>query len=117
MSGSADLPAVLGGPPIRSDGPASWPRSDESIHNIFAELANTGGWGRYEGQYSAELCRLLTEFHNVHETLLCSSGTAAVELALRGLGVQTCAEAILAGCGRKAKCQNILCVGATPVLV
>jgi len=48
---------------------------------------------------------------------LCSSGTAAVELALRGLKVGEGDEVILAAYDFKANFQNVLCVGATAVLV
>jgi dTDP-4-amino-4,6-dideoxygalactose transaminase len=47
----------------------------------------------------------------------CSSGTAAVELALRGLGVGPGDEVILAAYDYKANFQDVLTVGATPVLV
>jgi dTDP-4-amino-4,6-dideoxygalactose transaminase len=48
---------------------------------------------------------------------LCSSGTAAVELALRGLKVGDGDEVVMAAYDFKSNYTNILTVGATPVLV
>ena len=80
-------------------------------------MFKTGEWGRYHGPHVPELCRRLAEFHQVAHVLLCSSGTAAVELALRGVGVDSGDEVILAAYDFKANFQNILCVGAIPVLI
>jgi dTDP-4-amino-4,6-dideoxygalactose transaminase len=48
--------------------------------------------------------------------ILCSSGTAAVELALRGLKVDG-GEVVIAAYDFKSNFTNVLTVGATPVLV
>ncbi len=48
---------------------------------------------------------------------LCSSGTVAVELALRGLNLQPGDEVILAGYDFRGNFLNVLTVGAIPVLV
>ena len=48
---------------------------------------------------------------------LCSSGTVAVELALRGAKVEPGDEILLAAYDFKANFQNVLAIGATPVLV
>jgi dTDP-4-amino-4,6-dideoxygalactose transaminase len=49
--------------------------------------------------------------------ILCSSGTAAVELALRGLKVGDGDEIVMAAYDFKSNFANVLTVGATPVLV
>ncbi len=55
--------------------------------------------------------------HGVPYVWLCSSGTAAVELALRGLGVGPGDEVILAAYDFKANFTDVLALGALPVLV
>jgi perosamine synthetase len=110
-------PAILGGLAIRTAGPPNWPRIDQPLRNVFEQLSTSGEWGRYHGPHGPALIRRIAEYHGVDHVLLCSSGTAAIELALRGLGVVPGDEVILAGYDFKANFQNILCVGATPVLV
>ena len=113
----AKRPAILGGTPIRSAGPPDWPRFDDQIQASFERLIQTGDWGRYHGPHGPELSHRLARYHNVDHLLLCSSGTSAVELALRGVGVSPGDEVILAGYDFKANFQNILCLGAVPVLI
>ena len=114
---NTERPAILGGKPIRPTGPPTWPGRDPQVEIAIRNLVETGDWGRYHGPHVPELCRRLAEFHGVEHVLPCSSGTAAVELALRGVGVSADDEVILAGYDFKANFQNILCVRAIPVLV
>ena len=51
------------------------------------------------------------------QVVLCASGTVAVELALRGLKIGSGDEVILAAYEFKGNFQNVLCLGARPVLV
>ncbi|QDT56073.1 L-glutamine:2-deoxy-scyllo-inosose aminotransferase [Caulifigura coniformis] len=81
------------------------------------QAADEGAWGRYVGRYGDELRALLRERHGVGHAWLCSSGTAAVELALRGLGVVAGDEVILAAYDFKANFTDVLAIGALPVLV
>lgn len=76
-----------------------------------------GSWGKYHGPHVGELTRLLAERHQVEHVVLCSSGTAAMELALRGVGVGPGSEVILAAYDFKGNFQDVLALGAVPVLV
>ncbi|APZ96081.1 DegT/DnrJ/EryC1/StrS family aminotransferase [Fuerstiella marisgermanici] len=103
-----------------SDGeikPPSWPITDDAIRHVFAAMLHDGSWGRYHGPHCDNLRRALAEFHNVDHVVLCSSGTAAVELALRSVKVQPGDEVILAAYEFKANFANVVTLGATPVLV
>ncbi len=113
----AELPAILGGTQACVSGPPSWPLRDERIQAALRNLIESGDWGRYHGEQVPALSRQLAEYHSVEQVLLCSSGTAAVELALRGVGVGPDDEVILAGYDFKANFQNVLCLHAIPVLV
>lgn len=117
MTNVTDLPAVLGGSPLRPEGPPRWPPHDPEIIAALQRAAADGAWGHYHGPRCAELQRVLCEFHDVEHAWLCSSGTAAVELALRGVGVGPGDEVILAAYDFKANFINVLALGATPVLV
>ena len=110
-------PAILGGRPIRPQGPPIWPQNDRSIESALHHLFQSGDWGRYQGAHVPELTRRISQYHELEFVHLCGSGTAAVELALRGLSVGPGDEVILAAYDFKANFQNVLTVGAVPVLV
>jgi len=83
----------------------------------IVQAARDGAWGQYLGPRTDELRRILREFHGVEHAWLCSSGTAAVELALRGLGVGPGDEVVMAAYDFKANFTDVLALGALPVLV
>ncbi len=114
---SATRPAILNGLPVRPKGPPDWPRPDPLVQTVFERLVKTGDWGRYHGPHGTELCQQLAHYHSLEQVLLCSSGTAAMELVLRGLNISPGDEVILAGYDFKANFQNVLCVQAIPVLI
>lgn len=113
----SERPAILGGRPIRPCGPPGWPRVDVSVQQVLRTMIASGDWGRYHGPHVPELCRRLAEYHAIEHVLVCSSGTSAVELALRGVGVQEVDEVILAAYDFKSSFQNVLHLKAIPVLV
>jgi len=117
MTDVHDLPALLGGTPVRPGGPPEWPARDPAVISALQQAAADGAWGQYEGPRCAELLQLLRDYHDVEHAWLCSSGTAAVEFALRGVGVGPGDEVILAAYDFKANFTDVLALGATPVLV
>jgi dTDP-4-amino-4,6-dideoxygalactose transaminase len=82
---------------------------------VLAALRD-GSWGRYEGPHGERLCQLLCELHGVDFAYPCSSGTLAVELALRAVDVRPGAEVVLAAYDFPGNFRSIEAVGATPVL-
>lgn len=98
-------------------GSSNWPITDDAIRQTFEGLLQDGSWGRYHGPHADRLRAALADYHNVEHVTLCSSGTCAIELALRAAQVQTQDEVILAAYDFKANFSNVLTVQATPVLV
>lgn len=109
--------AIDGGSAVLPDGPPPWPSEDESIREALAKAAIDGSWGRYHGPHCDRLSSLIATLHGVKHVMLCCSGTVAVELALRGLGVGAGDEVLLAGYDFAGNFAAILSVGARPVLV
>lgn len=113
--------ACYGGQPVLPEGPPGWPRNDDAVRAALEAVYASGDWGRYHGQQCAALAQeLAAAFQPPGETLhvtLCSSGTVAVELALRGLGVGPGDEVILAGYDFPGNFRAIEAVGAQVVLV
>jgi perosamine synthetase len=117
MNDDSHLPAILGGRPVRPAGPPEWPPENPAVVESVRRALADGSWGKYHGPNVRELTQRLAELHGCEHVLLCASGTAAVELALRGLKVGPGDEVILAAYDFKGNFQDVLCVGATPVLV
>ena len=113
---TADRPAILGGTPVRPSGPPGWPPRADAADALRA-LAATGDWGRYHGPNVPALTDALSAMHGGAFVHPCSSGTAAVELALRAAGVTPGDEVILAAYDFKSNPSNVLALGAVPVPV
>ena len=76
-----------------------------------------GSWGRYDGPSCEQLVAELTRLHGVEHAFLTCSGTAAVELALRAVGVSQGDHVVLAGYDFPGNFRAIEAIGARPVLV
>ena len=95
----------------------AWPITDDAVREVFAQMLEDGAWGRYHGPHCETLVAALGEYHGVDHAILCSSGTCAVELALRAIPVTAGDEVILAAYDFKANFSNVLITGCTPVLI
>src|SRR5262245_38647123 len=104
-----ELPALLGGPPLRPQGPPGWPILDAEIIEAIQRALNDGSWGLYRGPNAEAMEQALQQFFAVEHVLLCGSGTYAVELGLRALQVGAGDEVILASYDYPG---NLLCVHA-----
>ncbi|MCG8586548.1 MAG: aminotransferase class V-fold PLP-dependent enzyme [Pirellulales bacterium] len=108
--------AIDGGSPAFPDGPPGWPPLDEDIAEVLARAATDGSWGRYHAEHSEALRRELARMIGRRHVALVSSGTIAVELALRGLNVGPGNEVIVAAYDFSGNFRAIEAVGAMPVL-
>lgn len=117
MTADNDLPAILGGTPVRPQGPPEWPIADEAVLAAMRQAYDDGSWGRYHGGHVARLEQRLAAEHNVEHVLTCGSGTFAVELALRALKVGPGDEVVMAGYDYGGNFLSVHAVGARPVLV
>lgn len=111
------LPALMGGAPIRPQGPPAWPPTDPEILEVLQRAYRDGWWGKYQAGQSERLEALLREYHQVEHVLLCGSGNYAVELGLRALKIAEGDEVILADYDYPGNFLSIHAVGAIPVLV
>lgn len=115
--GSEDRPALLGGRPVRPEGPPVWPGANAAVEEALRRAAAAGLWGRYHSEQSEALSAELAEFFQVPHVLLCASGTLAVEAALRACGVGAGDEVLLAAYDYEGNFLSVHAVGAVPVLV
>jgi perosamine synthetase len=119
MSTSIDhtLPAILGGKPIRPEGPPAWPPAWKEVALAVKQSLDEGGWGQYHGPNTRLLTERLSSYHEVEFVELCCSGTFAIELALRALQIGPGDEVILAGYDFIGNFNDVVAVGARPVLI
>ena len=116
-SNDPTLPAILGGKPLRPEGPPAWPPAWEEVSRAIKQSLDEGGWGLYHGPNSRLLAERLSSYHDVEFVELCCSGTFAIELALRALPIGPGDEVILAGYDFIGNFNDVVAVGAPPVLI
>ncbi len=88
-----------------------------AIHDSVQKVLQDGTWCNYQGWATEELAtKLSSRFQQVY-VQLCSSGTIATELALRGLYVGLGDEVILSAYDFPGNFRAVEAVGATPVLL
>ena len=109
--------ALHGGTPMLPGGPPAWPRPDAQVQAALEAAYASGDWGRYHGPYCGRFAERLAEYHGVEHVMLCCSGTLAVELALRALGIGGGDEVLLAGYDFPGNFRAIEAIGAAVALV
>jgi len=110
-------PAILGGEPAFPEGPPSWPPADEDVLAALKRAYRDGSWGRYDGPNLRALIEALATLTGVPHVLPTCSGTFAVELALRGVGVEAGDEVILCAYDFPGNFRAIEAIGAVPVVI
>lgn len=113
----AELPAIIGGNPVFPAGPPAWPPAWEEVAQALQRSLAEGTWGLYHGPNTRLLTERLAAYHAVEFVELCCSGTFAIELALRALQIGAGDEVILAGYDFIGNFNDIVAVGARPVLI
>jgi len=114
---AGDTPAILGGDPIFPNGPPPWPLPDDDVAAVLQATIADGTWGRYHGPHTDALTGELKSWSGCEHIELCSSGTAASELALRAFKVSPGDEVIIGAYDYAASFKNVLMLGARPVLI
>jgi len=89
-----DLPAILGGRPVRERPFPSWPIFDRREEELLLQALRSGRWS-VGGGLQEEFERRFAEFQHARHALLCSSGTAALKIALKAMGLSPGDEVII----------------------
>src|SRR5262245_61757485 len=97
--------------------PPPWPPSDPDLLAALRAAFADGSWGQYHGGHIERLEARLAEKLGVSHVMTCASGTLAVEVALRAVGVGAGDEVILGAYDYESNILSVLAIGASPVLV
>ena len=97
--------------------PPDWPLSDDAVRCALERAFRDGTWGKYDGGHVAALEARLAEWIGLPHALTCASGTFAVEVALRAVGVGSGDEVVLAAYDYPGNFLSVHALGARPVLV
>jgi dTDP-4-amino-4,6-dideoxygalactose transaminase len=124
--------ALFGGSPQRTKPFPSWPVFDETEEQALLGVLRSGNWWRYsfgedleltdpspgnERSRVAEFQKLFAQFHGARYGVACANGTAAIEVALKALGIGPGDEVIVPAYTFIATASAVLSVNAVPIFV
>ena len=110
--------ALQGGTPIRTQPYNAWPEFDEKDIEAVVKSIRTGNWASGEGERSLiNFERSFAAFQGAEYCLAVSSGTSALEIALRALRLPRGSEVILSPYTYMASPTAVLNVGLVPIFV
>jgi dTDP-4-amino-4,6-dideoxygalactose transaminase len=122
--------AVCGGEPVRTRAFPSWPVHDGREESLAMEVLRSGQWWRYtlgealdssQGDAAmppskvAEFQQNFAAAHGCRFGIACANGTAALEVALRAMGVRRGDEVVVPPYTFVATATAPMLIGATPV--
>lgn len=107
--------AMNGGTPVRTDPFPGWPVFDEHEERALLEVLRSGAWGRNVGKKGDELEARFARYHDAAHGVACANGTAALEVALRAVGVEGGDEVIVPPYTFIATVMSVILVNGVPV--
>ncbi|HEX2036730.1 MAG TPA: DegT/DnrJ/EryC1/StrS family aminotransferase [Chloroflexota bacterium] len=107
--------ALDGGTPVRRAPFPSWPEWDERDERALLEVLRSGKWGSSAGSRVTEFQTRFAAFQDAAHGVAVTNGTAALEVALRAVGVQPLDEVIVPPYTFVASATAVLAIGAMPV--
>ncbi len=124
--------AMLGGTPLRTKPFPTWPAFDESEERALLGVLRSGKWWRYSygegvemrdpepGQPRSRVAEFQEAFARLQTAkygIACANGTAAIEVALKALGIGPGDEVIVPAYTFIATASSVLMVNAIPIFV
>ncbi|HLK55435.1 MAG TPA: DegT/DnrJ/EryC1/StrS family aminotransferase [Chthonomonadaceae bacterium] len=117
---ASDRPAIEGGIPVRDVARKPWPAwpiYDKAEERALLDVLHSNKWWYMEGAEGIAFEREFAAFHEAEHGVACTNGTAALEIALRAMGIGCGDEVIVPPYTFVATASAVLAVGATPIFV
>lgn len=110
--------AINGGTPVRTKPFTKWPIFGKADEDALINVLRSGAWGRVSGgKKNEELEEKFAQYHGAKYGVTCVNGTAALEIALRAMGIGEGDEVIVPAYTFIATASAAVLVGATPKFV
>ncbi|HXG23810.1 MAG TPA: DegT/DnrJ/EryC1/StrS family aminotransferase, partial [Chthonomonadales bacterium] len=109
--------AIDGGPKTREKGWPKWPVWDETEEKALLDVLHSGQWWSVGGRKVPQFEEAFARYQDAKHGICVTNGTAALEVALRALGVGCGDEVIVPPYTFIATASSVLSVSATPVFV
>jgi dTDP-4-amino-4,6-dideoxygalactose transaminase len=116
----SEILAQDGGVPVRDivrNPWPTWPIYDEAEERALLEVLHSGQWWYVDGTHGVAFEQEFAAFQGARYGVTCTNGTAALEIALRALGIGCGDEVIVPPYTFVATATAVLTVGATPIFV
>lgn len=113
----SDKLAVDGGTPVRAKPWPSWPVYGEEEERLLLEVLRSGQWWSVGGRLVPRFEQAFAASQDARYAVCVTNGTAALEIALRALGIGCGDEVIVPPYTFIATASSVLAVSATPVFV
>ncbi len=109
--------AIDGGEPVRTVPFPTWPIWGEREEALLLEVLHSGQWGILSGNKVAQFGHAFAEFQGAKHALCVTSGTTALEIAMRALGIGPGDEVLTTPYTFVATPSAAFLAGARPVFV
>jgi dTDP-4-amino-4,6-dideoxygalactose transaminase len=110
-----DLPAVLGGPPVRTRPFPAWPVFGRAEEDRLVGALRSGRWGRLDGTEVAEFERRFAALHGCRHGIAVVNGTVSLRIALLAAGIQADDEVVVPAYTFVATATAVVEANAIPV--
>ncbi len=108
--------AINGGEKTRTEGWPKWPPDDPGFLENLKAVLDSGVWG-VNGEWTLKAIEMMCDFHDANHGVAVTSGTTALEVALRACGVKVGDEVIVPPYTFVATASSVVAIGGIPVFV
>ncbi len=111
--------AITGGPPLRKERFTQWPQGRSGESSRLEDVLASSLWGGqpFPGKYSVEFAKSFAKVHTVKYAQCVSTGTVAIQAALKAIDIQPGDEVIAPAYTWEGTVGPVLLLNAVPVFV
>lgn len=107
--------AINGGKPVRKKPFPKWPLYNDKFEEAILEVTRSRNWGRYDGEKVTEFETVFSNILGVERCVAVTTGSAALEIALKACGIGGGDEVIVPAYTFVATATAVLMNAAIPI--